>query len=148
LPAFGACSGPGATHTPASGLVDGTYTFRVLARDAPGNADLTPAMQVFTVDTLNTVDTTPPETTITRHPKRTLKLRGHKRKAKATFSFTSTEAGSTFECKLDKGRLSSCASPKAYKLKKGKHTFLVVATDRLGNADPTPAKFRIKVKRA
>ena len=47
----------------------------------------------------------------------------------------------TFKCQLDKGRWKKCASGKTYKnLKKGKHTFRVVATDSVGNADGTPAK--------
>ena len=48
--AFGACSGPGASHTP-SALADGTYTFRVRATDGANNTDQTPATRSFTVDT-------------------------------------------------------------------------------------------------
>ncbi|HEY1285353.1 MAG TPA: DUF4082 domain-containing protein [Solirubrobacterales bacterium] len=45
---FGACSGPGASHTPASPLADGSYTFRVRATDAAGNQGT--ATRSFTVD--------------------------------------------------------------------------------------------------
>lgn len=50
-PSFGPCSGPGASHTPASPLADGSYTFRVRATDAQGNTDPSPATESFTVDT-------------------------------------------------------------------------------------------------
>ena len=48
---FGPCSGPGATHTPASPLADGAYTFRVRATDSDGtpNTDPSPATETFTV---------------------------------------------------------------------------------------------------
>lgn len=84
-------------------------------------------------------DKTPPQTTITKGPKRT-----HKRTVK--FKFVSSEAGSTFKCKLDRKPTKPCASPKKYsKLKPGKHVFKVFAIDRAGNKDPTPAtrKFRV-----
>ena len=48
---FAACSGPGATHTPAVGLTDGAHTFEVRAIDTSDNTDPTPASQGFTVDT-------------------------------------------------------------------------------------------------
>lgn len=58
----------------------------------------------------------------------------------AKFYFKSNEAGSTFRCRLDWGSWQSCSSPKYYsKLANGKHTFRVRATDKAGNADPTPA---------
>lgn len=80
-------------------------------------------------------DTTPPNTKISSGPKGTV----HKKKA--TFRFTSTEPGSTFQCKLDRKKWTLCKSPKTYKgLKEGKHTFKVKATDAAGNVDPTPAK--------
>jgi hypothetical protein len=49
-PDFAPCSGPGATHTPASPLPDGSYTFRVQAT-AAGKPDPTPATSSFTVNT-------------------------------------------------------------------------------------------------
>ena len=49
-PSWGPCSGPGGSHTPASDLADGTYTFRV--RGSIGsNTDPTPATRDFTVST-------------------------------------------------------------------------------------------------
>lgn len=80
-------------------------------------------------------DATPPSTKIKSGPKGTTHSR------KATFRFTSTEPGSTFQCKLDGKKWSSCKSPKTYKgLKEGKHTVKVKAIDAAGNVDPTPAK--------
>jgi hypothetical protein len=46
---FGPCSGPGASHTPASPLALGSYTFRVRAMDAAGNQAT--ATRAFTVGT-------------------------------------------------------------------------------------------------
>jgi len=86
-------------------------------------------------------DTTPPDTTITGHPKDKTK------KKTASFEFTSSEPGSTFECKLDDGSFEPCSSPKEYKVKKGKHTFAVRAKDGAGNLDPTPATDSWKVKK-
>ena len=80
-------------------------------------------------------DTTAPNTKLKKAPKATTKSRT------ATFRFTSTEAGSKFQCKLDKKAWASCKAPKTYKrLKKGKHTFQVRAIDKAGNRDKTPAK--------
>jgi hypothetical protein len=65
---------------------------------------------------------------------------------KLTFRFKSSEAGSTFQCKMDKGRWRKCKSPKKYKrLSAGNHTFRVRARDLVGNLDLTPAKLRFKV---
>jgi acid phosphatase type 7 len=81
-----------------------------------------------------TADTTPPDTTITSGPSGTV------RSTSASFSFTSTESGSTFECRLDGGTFGACSSPKAYaSLADGSHTFAVRATDAAGNTDATPA---------
>jgi hypothetical protein len=57
----------------------------------------------------------------------------------AVFGFSSSEAGSTFACKLD-GVAVSCSSPVSFSgLSDGSHTFQVTATDQAGNTDPTPA---------
>jgi Ca2+-binding RTX toxin-like protein len=80
-------------------------------------------------------DTTPPETTIDSGPSGTLSS------SSASFTFSSDEAGSTFECKLeDAGTFAPCTSPKAYdELSNGSHTFEVRATDAAGNSDATSA---------
>jgi hypothetical protein len=66
------------------------------------------------------------------------------KKAKVSFEFTSSVAGSTFECSLD-GNASACTSPFSKKLKKGKHAFSVAAS-AAGKTDATPATFSFKVK--
>ena len=71
------------------------------------------------------------------------------------FTFSSSEAGSSFECSLvKKGKpaaFSDCSSPKRYVIKRRKKTrryvFSVRATDAAGNTDATPAKIKFKVKR-
>jgi hypothetical protein len=84
-------------------------------------------------------DMSPPNTTIGR-----TKLRAARRSA--SFAFSSTEAGSTFRCKLDKGAFAACKSPRTYKnLKPGKHNFKVAAVDAAGNVDPSPAVSRFQV---
>jgi len=88
-----------------------------------------------------TADTTPPETTIDKSPKKKSKSK------RATFEFSSTEAGSTFSCKVDANPAVACTSPLRLKLKRGKHTVSVAATDAAGNADATAATYSWKVKK-
>jgi hypothetical protein len=87
-------------------------------------------------------ETDSPETAITKSP------RPKTRKRRATFEFTSDEPGSSFECAVD-GQLVkvACTSPFSVKVKRGKHTFQVQATDAAGNVDGTPATDDWKVKR-
>ncbi len=87
-----------------------------------------------------TADTDPPETTIDKSPKN--KLTG----STAVYKFSSDEQNVTFECKIDKKPFKPCTSPKRYKrLKEGKHSFKVKATDAAGNADTSAAGDRFKV---
>ena len=124
-PSFGACSGAG-THSPAAPLADDAYTFRVRATDAAGNQ--TTQTQAFSVDTQ------PPNTTVDSGPS------GLTNNASPSFGFSSSEGGSTFECKLDSGSFEACSSPKAYSgLGEGAHSFEVRATDPVGNTDASPA---------
>jgi hypothetical protein len=95
-------------------------------------------------------DTDPPETTITSGPPNKVKTK--KKQAGATFAFTSSEAGSSFQCAVDGQALKvPCTSPFKVKVKAKKktrtHEFDVRATDAAGNADPTPAEDDWKVKR-
>jgi N,N-dimethylformamidase beta subunit-like, C-terminal/Domain of unknown function (DUF4082)/Bacterial Ig-like domain/Bacterial Ig domain/Purple acid Phosphatase, N-terminal domain len=126
--AFAPCSGTGATHTPTAALSEGAHTFSVRAVDQFGNIDATPATRSFSVDTLT------PDTTITSGPSGTTTNRT------ATFAFSSSEAGGTFQCRLDGANFASCSSPKTYLLLSfASHTFQVRAIDGVGNVDPTPA---------
>jgi subtilisin family serine protease len=77
-------------------------------------------------------DLTPPNTKITG-----MARSGQNR----TFRFASTEAGSTFQCKLDGGPWTKCGNGKTYRnLRRGRHLFQVRASDKFGNRDATPAK--------
>jgi hypothetical protein len=59
--------------------------------------------------------------------------------ATAAFEFASSEAGSTFACRLDTGAWSPCSVQKSYSpVTLGSHTFSVRATDLAGNTDPAP----------
>jgi uncharacterized repeat protein (TIGR01451 family) len=65
----------------------------------------------------------------------------------ATFHFTSTEANSTFECKLDGESFILCSSPQTYTdLAEGGHTFQVRAKDLAGNVgSPTNHAWTIDI---
>ncbi|MGH3145384.1 MAG: hypothetical protein ACRDTR_06230, partial [Rubrobacter sp.] len=118
--AFGSCSSP----ENYSSLGEGPHTFEVRAVDQAGNVDPTPESYTWTVDTtapVTTLDSTPDATST---------------ETTATFRFSS-EAGATFECKLDDAAsFTECSSPQTYTdLSEGSHTFEVRATDALGNVE-------------
>lgn len=100
-----------------------------------------PAPPLALAPTPAQTDTTPPTLRRLRGPGRKLA------KGEATFSFRSSEPGSRFVCKLDRGKRKSCVSPKRYSgLKPGTHAFAVWAIDPTGNQS-APAKRRFKVPR-
>jgi hypothetical protein len=136
--AFGACTGPGATHT-ATALGDGVHTFEVRATDSSPqlNVDPTPATRSFSVDT------TPPDTTVSGKAK----IKTKRKRVRASFTLGSTEPGSSFECSVDGAAFSSCTSPLSASLRRGTHTIRARAKDALGNQDVSPASFRVKVKK-
>jgi hypothetical protein len=117
-----------------SQLADGTYSIHADATDAAGNVSASSATINVTVDL--TVDTAAPQTTIDSQPA------GFSNNASPSFTFSSSEAGSTFQCSLDGGAFSACASPRSYSgLNDGSHTFAVKATDAAGNTDATEASY-------
>jgi hypothetical protein len=78
------------------------------------------------------LDRVAPKTTISRTNVKPLQRM-------ASFRFGSNEPVS-FSCKLDSRPFAACGSPKTYRgLKAGRHTFRVVAEDRVGNRDRSPA---------
>jgi len=88
-------------------------------------------------------DTTPPNTIIDSGPA------GAIHDPTPRFTFHSTEAGSTFQCKVDAHGFAACGSPRtlAY-LTDGPHTFQVRAKDLAGNIDPSPASRSFSVSTA
>jgi DNA-binding beta-propeller fold protein YncE len=81
-----------------------------------------------------------PDTTITEGPS------GPIATSTASFSFTSSEEGASFECSLDGAQFSACESPQSYEeLAEGSHTFRVRALDGESNPDPTPATRKFQV---
>lgn len=128
---------PGETQIAATQTLEGGTSELAFAKTEPGpktggggggGGNGTPA------------DKTAPQTKITKGPK----AKTHATTVK--FKFSSSEQGSSFECKLDKKKFKPCKSPKKYKkLKPGKHVFKVRAIDKAGNVDQTPAKKKFKV---
>ncbi len=115
---FAGCSSP----LGYTALDDGPHTFAVRAVGALGAIDPSPANHAWTVDT------TPPDTTLTST-------------AGSAFTFTSDDASATFECALDGAPFAPCTSPLSKaNLSAGDHTFEVRAVDLAGNVDPSPAQ--------
>lgn len=117
--------------TSYSGLLPGDYTFSVRAKDASGNLDPTPDFRLFSVDNV------PPQTFMTGGPS------GNIPPGPVTFTFDSSEPGSTFTCTLVDGFSPAmpipCSSPMTYQnLPPGSYTFQVQATDQAGNQDLSP----------
>jgi hypothetical protein len=68
----------------------------------------------------------------------------------ATFDFSSSDLGATFECRFDstdEADFAPCTSPLAVTdLALGQHTFDVMAVNSMGNFDPTPASDTFTVR--
>lgn len=110
-----------------SAATTSTQTITVTGRyDAPDNAGVIlppPA------------DQPTPETTITGSPAKNSNVKNPQ------FTFTSSLAGSTFECKLDDSSFAECSSPKNYvNLAEGAHAFSVRAA-KDSKTDSTPAEY-------
>jgi hypothetical protein len=130
--AFAPCLAAGQSY---AGLADGPHTFSV---QAVLHAQLDPALarHVSAAATRTwTIDTTPPETTITSGPADGTTIVD----VSPTLSFTASEP-SSFTCRIDGGGAAPCASPYTTPpLTAGPHTIAITAIDAIGNADPTPA---------
>jgi hypothetical protein len=118
---FSPCSSP----LDYSGLGDGPHSFAVRAIDAAGNQSSPTAPYKWTIDTVN------PVVTLTDKPPLITN------QTTASFSFSSSKAGSAYACRLDAGKFASCTSPRVYTgLGDGTHTFFVRATAP-GTTSPT-----------
>ncbi|MBN2191402.1 MAG: hypothetical protein JW751_01180 [Polyangiaceae bacterium] len=118
--AWTACTSPQSYPS----LGQGSHTFSVRASDVVPNTGIAATRSL-------TVDTVAPSTTLTGGPgSGTCQTTDS-----ASFSFTASESGATFECQLDTtGAWASCSSPRGYTaLSQGSHTFHVRATDPAHN---------------
>ncbi|HZJ29427.1 MAG TPA: hypothetical protein VFD37_05510, partial [Solirubrobacterales bacterium] len=120
-------------------LPDSEHTFKVRGADPAGNRG-DPATYTWQVDN-SLADTTPPQTSVDSRPPNPTSS------PDVSFTYSSSEPGSTFECKLDAGAFSSCsATGITYAgLANGTHTFQVRAIDPSGNTDLSPAGFTFDV---
>ena len=110
-------------------MAEGSNVITVRAADDAGNISGQTGATII-------VDTIVPNSTITSAPS------NPSSSTSASFSFSSTDSNSTFQCQMDNGGYQSCTSPKTYtNLSVGSHTFYVKATDAAGNTDPTPASY-------
>jgi Ca2+-binding RTX toxin-like protein len=125
---------PTATYTctspfTAPPLADGGHVVRIAAKNAGAEVETPGASRSFTVDT------TPPETTITAGP-----ADGETIDTDAPeFGWAASEPGSTFACTADGIALTSCDLAFVTGASAGRHSYSVAATDAAGNTDPTPA---------
>ena len=120
---------PCASYQQFPGLADGQHALAVRAIDGAGNADPSPEIRAWTVDTAS------PDTAIDAGPAPETRSRA------ASFKFSSTEPGSHMTCKLDTGAWGECASSRTVRrLSAGSHMLSVAAIDVAGNRDHSPAK--------
>jgi outer membrane protein OmpA-like peptidoglycan-associated protein len=114
---------------------DGSYTNQAVIHFQIG---VTP--KTVTSNPATTVRDGPPDTTIIVNPTNPSDV------LSPTFDFTSSEAGSTFECSLDGAPFAPCPRNLTVgPLALGTHTFQVRAKDATGNLDPTPASYTWRV---
>ncbi|MBX3154377.1 MAG: Ig-like domain repeat protein [Deltaproteobacteria bacterium] len=109
-------------------LTDGPHTFTVAAA-LNRNVDETPATASFTIDSVAPTTellSAPPAVDGSPSP---------------LFTFQGSDDGGvvTFECSLDAGTFTACASPLTLTVGDGTHNFKVRARDPAGNVDATPA---------
>ncbi|WP_257457482.1 adventurous gliding motility protein AgmC [Archangium lipolyticum] len=123
-------SGEWSVTVPADkALDDGQHTVKAQATDAVGNPGPESNTNTFTVDT------TAPDISITSGPS------GVTRDSNASFGFSSSEPGVSYECRLDNtGDFVPCTNPHSLSnLAEGSHTLEVRARDSQGNVSATPA---------
>jgi hypothetical protein len=110
--------GPGAAANPGEGSTPGTGS-------TPGNGPAAKALPTTAIAGKHRIAT-------------------QKARATVTLLLSASTKGATFRCSVDGGRLRACGPVLKLHLKPGKHTVTAIATDAAG-ADPTPARFAVKV---
>ncbi len=135
---------------PADGEVDNSGDARAVEGDGecPHDARRDMGAEELAVSIADCPVVEPPPARDTTAPTSGIVGRKKQRGHRARFTLTSDEEGSTFECRLDRGKFAPCeASYRTRKLNLGRHTLFVRATDAAGNTDPTPEAKKFKLKR-
>jgi uncharacterized delta-60 repeat protein len=129
------CTLDGSQEFPCSqsqsvGVRDGEHVFTARATDTGGETDPTPVEHRWTVDTkapATVLDSAPAAVTTDTD---------------GTFAFSSPEAATGFECRLDGAAWTPCTSPARFTgLATGRHTLGLRAVDLAGNADASPLEY-------
>jgi len=121
---------PVACPTPSislAGLLAGAHSFSVSATDLSGNTG--------TGTYSWTVDTTPPDVSIIKHPNAASTT------SSAQFKLSSSDSTASFLCQLDSQAQQPCSAWDTYTLADGNHTFKAWAKDPAGNVSPVPTTF-------
>ena len=125
-------------YTDSFDVVNGTpYCYQVTATNSAGESVRTaPVCATPTAlppPSAHTV--TPPPPAIPPAPRITAHPAGASTQTAATFTFTDSQAGIRFKCRLDGSGFSDCSSPRRYTgLRIGQHTFHVEALNSLAQA--------------
>jgi hypothetical protein len=124
--AYSACQSPYQLNS----LAEEAHIFMVRARDLAGNYDPVPPSYSWSTDSI------PPDTVINSAPANLTN------QTSGSFSFSSNEADTTFQCSMDGSLFSDCLSPYNFSvLAIGTHSFQVRTRDLAGNIDQTPAAY-------
>ncbi len=116
-------------------VADGTHTFQVRGTSG-GYTEAAPPSVTWLLDA------TAPDTVFDSVPTASTYV------TSAMFLFSSTEASSTFECRMDAAAFSACVSPVTIgTVAFGSHTFEVRAIDPARNVDASPARHAWTVER-
>lgn len=116
-------------------LTSGQHTFSVVAVDAAGNVQPSPATYTWTAN----VD--PPRTTIDSKPE------SRTSSSSATFTYHANRPDTVFECSMDGEEFSSCPTTGAIytELADGTHTFKVRAIDSDGEVEGSAPSYSFTV---
>lgn len=90
-----------------------------------------------------TISWSAPRTAIDGPPKR---IKTERKRKTVRFSLLSSNPAATFECSLDAKAFKLCEDPYVAELRAGRHTLEAIASDGT-NADPTPAKAKVRIIR-
>jgi Invasin, domain 3 len=129
---------------------DGTYTATITSSTAPGTPTITAtdhsAGDLSGSATLTQKPLPPAPAPAGVPPRVRFSVMSHWRTTshRVRFVFHADSAGSSFSCRIDRGRYRPCTSPLLlHGLSAGRHVLSVRATDSAGTGPPATARFRV-----